>query len=175
MNGTRLIAFVSILTAAAVCLADTSDSTTSSPDLAAKKKAAAADVVSSVVPKVGIRIGAGEWSGLTFDAGMDVTFKIPLLPLPKIRVDGEVWGDASGLGSTNRGNAMSLLGVQSLFNGYVGYGFSYYYTDVGGNHNSGLGLKGLFGLNLSHGTFVEAGLIIGPPTPPLFISIGERF
>lgn len=107
--------------------------------------------------------------------GMDVTFKVPLIPLPSIRVDGEIWGKPGGFGTDRHGNALSVLGVQSFIAGYAGVGLSYFYTDNEGDHQSGFGIKALGGMNLPHNTYVEAGLILGPKSPPLFFTIGQHF
>lgn len=140
-----------------------------------KRTVADSSIISFAVPKVGIRVGGGEWNNLMLDAGVDVTFHVPIIPLPAIRVDGEVWGDTSTFGSNRHGNALSLMGIQSFIAGYAGAGLTYYYTDNQGDHESGIGLKGLVGMNLPHSTYVEAGIILGPSSLPIFFTIGQRF
>ena len=127
------------------------------------------------IPKVGIRVGGGNWNELMVNAGVDVTFNVPGLPLPQLRVDGEIWGKPSNFGRDRRGNALSLLEMQSFAMGYAGLGPSYYFTDNQGDHKSGIGLKVLGGLNLPEGTYVEAGLILGPKNLPIFFTIGRKF
>ncbi|MDR3688362.1 MAG: hypothetical protein P4L46_03210 [Fimbriimonas sp.] len=127
------------------------------------------------VPTFGIRVGGGNWNQFVYNAGINANFSVPLLPLPTLRVDAEVWGSSIGFGSDRRGNAVSLLGVQNMMLGYVGIGPSFYFTDDQGAHKSGFGVKLLGGLNLPDSSFVEAGLILGPSTPPLFITVGRKF
>jgi hypothetical protein len=127
------------------------------------------------IPKVGIRVGGGNWNEFMVNGGVDVTFNVPVLPLPQLRVDAEIWGKPSNFGKDRRGNALSLLEVQSFAMGYAGLGPTYYFTDDQGDHKSGIGLKVLGGMNLSGGTYVEAGLIFGPKNPPLFFTVGRRF
>ena len=137
--------------------------------------ALAAQGVTPIGPKIGIRIGGGNWNDFCLNAGIDATFNIPLLPVPELRVDGEVWGDASSIGVNRHGDALSVLGVQTFIMGYAGLGPSFYFTDDQGDHRSGLGLKLLLGMSLPGSSYVEAGLILGPTTPPLFISFGRHF
>ncbi|AIE83877.1 hypothetical protein [Fimbriimonas ginsengisoli] len=130
-----------------------------------------------IKPKVGIRIGGGQWNEFMVNAGVDVMFNVPLLPLPAIRIDAEVWGKPSGFGKDRRGNAVSVLGVQTLaLGGYFGLGPTYYFSDNNGDHKSGLGAKLLGGWNFPlTDFFVEGGLLIGPSPTPLFITVGKRF
>ena len=144
--------------------------------VAANSKAVAdGNILSFPVPKVGFRIGGGEWNEFMVDVGMDVTFNVPFIPLPALRVDGEVWGKPGDFGQDRRGNALSILGVQTFIAGYAGIGPSYYFTDDQGSHHSGFGLKVLGGLSLPHSVYAEAGMILGPSTPPIFFTIGQRF
>jgi hypothetical protein len=127
-------------------------------------------------PKVGLRVGGGDWKEFMIDGGVDVTLNIPLIPLPGIRFDGEVWGKPSNFGKDQRGNAVSILGVQTFLVGYAGIGPTYYFTDDNGAHKSGFGAKLLVGMNLPlTSAYVEAGMIVGPSTPPIFVTIGMRF
>jgi hypothetical protein len=110
------------------------------------------------------------------NAGADVTIRVPVLPLPALRVDAEVWGKPSSFGKDRRGNAISVLGVQTLpLGGYFGIGPSYYFSDDNGDHRSGIGAKLLGGWNFPGSYFVEGGLLVGPSPTPLFVSVGMRF
>jgi hypothetical protein len=110
------------------------------------------------------------------NAGVDVTFRVPVLPIPALRVDAEVWGTPSNFGKERRGNALSVLGVQTLpLGGYFGLGPSYYFTDDRGDHRSGFGAKLLGGWNFPGGMFAEGGLLVGPSPTPLFVTVGTRF
>jgi len=136
---------------------------------------AAAAAATFLKPRIGVRVGGGPWKEFMVNGGVDVTFNVPLIPLPALRVDAEVWGKPSDFGKDRRGNAVSLLGVQTFMLGYAGLGPTYYFTDDQGNHKSGLGAKLLVGLNLPQSLFVEGGLILGPTTPPAFITVGMHF
>jgi hypothetical protein len=136
--------------------------------------AAAAVVGLFVKPKVGIRVGIGQYDQFVLNGGIDVTFNVPFIPLPAIRVDGEVWSGTSN--SNHHGDALSLLGVQTFaLGGYAGLGPTYYFADDKGNHHSGFGAKALVGMGVPGGFYVEGGLIVGPSPIPLFITIGMRF
>jgi hypothetical protein len=161
-------------TLAAGAFADTGASSPASVDLASRSKSIA-DSSLLPVPKVGIRVGIGNWNEMMVDAGMDVTFKVPIIPLPAIRVDGEIWGKPGGFGQDRHGNALSVLGVQNFIAGYAGFGLSYFYTDNEGDHQSGFGFKAFGGMNLPHSVYVEAGIILGPKLPPIMFTIGQRF
>ena len=126
-------------------------------------------------PRIGLRVGGGQWHEFMLDGGVDVTLKVPLLPLPALRFDAEVWGKPSNFGKDRRGNCLSLLGVQSLALGYYGAGPAYYFSDDNGSHSSGFGAKFLGGVNLPHGLYAEAGVIVGPSPTPIFITIGQSF
>jgi len=137
--------------------------------------AAAAAALTFIRPKIGVRVGGGNWKEFMINGGVDVTFNVPFIPLPGIRVDGEVFGKPSNFGKDRRGNAFSILGVQTFMLGYAGIGPTYYFTDDNGNHKSGLGAKLLAGMSLPQSLYVEAGIILGPDQPPVFFSIGTRF
>jgi len=137
--------------------------------------AAAAAAATFLKPRIGVRVGGGNWKEFMVNGGVDVTFNVPVIPLPAIRVDAEVWGKPSGFGKDRRGNAVSVLGVQTFMLGYAGIGPTYYFSDDLGNHKSGIGAKILVGMNLPQSLFVEGGLILGPDTPPMFISVGMHF
>jgi hypothetical protein len=124
-------------------------------------------------PKFGIRVGGGPFDGFAFNAGADVTMAVPFLPLPALRLDGEVWESSDF--KSRHGDALSLLVEQTLTLGYVGIGPSFYFSDVDGDHHSGFGGKLLAGLNVPGGYFVEAGLLVGPSPSPIFIDLGKRF
>jgi len=126
-------------------------------------------------PKVGLRVGGGPWNEFMINGGVDITFHVPVLPLPALRFDAEVWGKPSDFGKGRRGNAISLLGVQTFLLGYAGIGPTYYFTDDEGNHKSGFGAKLLAGMNLPKGFFLEGGLIVGPNPAPAFVTLGMRF
>jgi len=176
VNWTRTIFFGLIAASAATAMADTTSSNTTVPELSLEKAAKAqGDVLSFLVPKVGIRIGGGSWEQFMLDGGVDVTFKVPFIPLPAIRVDGEVWGETSNFGQDKRGNAVSILGVETIALFYYGVGPTYYFTDNQGDRQSGFGAKLLGGLSMPGGFFVEASLLLGPSSVPVFFSIGERF
>ena len=104
-----------------------------------------------------------------------MTFNVPFLPVPQLRVDAEVWGKPSNFGKDRRGNAISLLGVQTFLQGYAGAGPTFYFTDDFGDHKSGLGLKAFGGLNLADSSFVEAEIIFGPKQPPILFTYGRKF
>lgn len=146
-----------------------------SPSTATTKARADAGPLSFLIPKVGVRVGAGNWNEFMVEGGVDVTFNVPLLPIPALRVDGEVWGKPSDFGQDRRGNAVSLLGIQTFSSVYAGLGPSYYFTDNEGDHQSGFGIKLLAGMQLQHGIYVEAATIIGPSEPAVFFTIGQRF
>lgn len=142
----------------------------------AKPQAAAAAALLLGGPKFGVRVGGGQWNEFMIDAGVDVTFKVPFLPLPALRFDAEVWGTPSDFGGSRRGNALSLLAIQTFpLGAYAGLGPSYYFTDDDGDHKSGFGAKLLGGVSLPKGLYVEGGIIIGPSTPPTFVTVGMRF
>jgi len=147
--------------------------TLSSVSTSATNKAQAAGIVP--VPKIGIRVSGGNWNEFMVGGGVDVTFNVPFIPLPSIRVDGEIWGKPSNFGKDRRGDAFSVLGIQTFALGYAGLGPSYYFADDTGDHQSGFGLKVLGGLNLPGGTYAEASILFGPKQPPIMFSIGRRF
>lgn len=126
------------------------------------------------IPKVGLRVGAGSWHNTMVGAGLDVYFKVPVVPLPGFRFDAEAWDRPDSWG-TNRGHALSILGVQSFPIVYVGLGPSYYFTSEHGDHNSGLGLKLLAGANLPRNLYIEASTIVGHSTSPVMLWLGMRF
>jgi len=126
-------------------------------------------------PRIGVRVGGGPWNEFMVVGGVDVTFNVPLIPLPAIRVDAEVWGKPSDFGKDRRGNALSVLGIQTLALGYAGLGPTYYFTDDNGAHKSGFGAKALVGMNLPGSLYVEGGALLGPSKVPLFVTIGQRF
>jgi hypothetical protein len=133
---------------------------------------AAADFIR---PRVGVRAGVGEWKELVANFGVDVTFHVPIIPLPAIRFDGEVWGKPSNFGKDRRGNAISVLGIQSVAFGYAGIGPSYYFSDNNGDRKSGIGAKVLAGFSLPHSLYAEVEALIGPSPVPIFATIGTRF
>ena len=127
------------------------------------------------IPKVGVRLGAGSWRGNTMvGAGADVYFKVPVVPVPGFRLDAEAWDRPDSWGA-NRGNAISILGVQSFTVVYAGLGPSYYFTSDHGDHRSGLGLKLMAGANLPHSFYVEASTIVGNSSSPVMLWLGMRF
>jgi len=176
VNAKRISLFVFSVTVSACSFAssDSTDATGVTVAPVTIKAAAAQSVGPFSVPKVGIRVGGGNWNEFMAEGGVDVTFNLPLLPLPAMRVDAEAFGKPGNFG-TRHGNDLSLLGIQTFLLGYAGAGVSYYYTDDEGNHESGFGLKALAGLNLPDNCFVEASILVGPSTPPVFVSIGKRF
>lgn len=172
----RNIALGLILTTSAAALADTSSTSTVASDWTTSTKLVKdGDILSFAVPKVGFRIGGGNWNEFMVDGGIDVTLKVPIIPLPAIRVDGEVWGKPGSFGQDRKGNCVSILGVQTFIAGYAGIGPAFYYTDDQGDHKSGFGAKALVGMSLPHNTYAEAGIILGPTTPPIFFTFGQRF
>lgn len=182
MNKHQAICFALIAATTASASASTANETKVSDPLAVKYQppaqgaAAVAAAALFIKPKVGIRVGGGQWNEFMLNGGVDVTFNVPILPLPALRFDAEVWGKASDFGSGGRrGNAISLLGIQTFLLGYAGIGPSYYFTDDNGNHKSGFGAKALVGLNLPKGLYAEGGLIVGPNPTPIFFTLGMRF
>ncbi len=127
------------------------------------------------IPKFGVRVGGGNWNEFMVNGGIDLTFNVPLLPIPAIRVDGEIWGKPGNFGSDRRGNAISILGIQTFLVGYAGVGPCYYFTDDLGSHQSGIGAKIMGGVNLPENLYVEACVILGPSNPPIFITVGRKF
>jgi|GEM_PF-3399664 len=127
------------------------------------------------VPKFGIRAGVGTWRDTMLNAGIDITFHVPVLPLPALRFDAEVWGKSDDFGKGRRGNAVSLLGIQTFTLAYVGIGPTFYFDSDHGDHRSGFGVKGLVGANLPHNFYVEGSAILGPSPVPIFFSLGMRF
>ncbi len=174
MKPTRTTSLVLAVAAVAVCHADTSSNSLVPPDLTL---AAQVPVVSDIFakPRFGIRVGGGTWNQFVIDGGVDVTMKVPILPIPAIRLDGEVWGKPSNFGKDTRGNAVSLLGVQNIAMGYYGVGPTFYFADNNGDHHSGFGAKVLGGITLPHGLYAEAGWLIGPSPAPIFVTIGQSF
>lgn len=127
-------------------------------------------------PKIGIRASFGQWTRTMIGAGADVTFSIPFVPLPTLRVDGEVWGNPSDFGKGKRGNAVSVLGVKHFMLVYAGLGPSYYFTSDGGDHRSGLGAKFLVGADIPmSGLYVEGSVLVGPSPAAYFVSVGFKF
>ncbi len=176
MSLIRTISLGLVATAAVAANADTTSSVAPTLEPLAKVKPGAdLNPVSFLIPKIGVRVGGGNWKEFMVDAGVDVTFNVPFIPIPAIRVDGEVWGKPGSFGQDRRGNALSLLGIQTFIAGYAGLGLTYYYTDDQGDHHSGLGVKALGGLSLPHGMYAEAGIILGPKMPPVFFTLGQRF
>ncbi len=109
-------------------------------------------------------------------AGFDVTFKVPVIPIPALRVDGELWGNPSDFGGGKRGNAVSLLAMQNYPLVYTGLGPSYYFTSDDGDHRSGLGFKILVGADLpASNMYVEGSALIGPSPVAFFLSVGFKF
>lgn len=129
-------------------------------------------------PRVGLRVGAGNWSeaGTTFFAGADVTLKLPVGPVPALRFDVEGWSEFPPFTSgSNRGDAVSVMAVVSAFSvGYAGLGPSYWHTNGNGRDN-GIGAKALVGVNLVSNLYVEGSIILGPKNPPLAVTVGMRF
>jgi hypothetical protein len=126
-------------------------------------------------PKVGIRLGVGHWDEGMAGIGADVTFKVPFLPIPGLRLDAEAWSRLSDLGGNLRGNAISLLGIQTFTLAYAGIGPTFWFTSDHGDHESGFGAKLLVGLTLPKGFYVEASTILGPHPAQGFIWAGMRF
>jgi len=176
MSHHRLITLMAIVATSANTLA-TTDNSVPAPGLQPLPQVGTVTGAASSIlgrPTFGIRIGGGQWNEFMVNAGVDVTFKVPLLPLPQLRLDAEAW---SKLGNYNdrRGNAISLLGMQTFLAGYAGFGPSYYFTNDNGIHKSGFGGKAVGGLTLPGSAFVEAGFIIGASPVPVFVTVGKRF
>ena len=176
MNLNKCFALCAVGAVTVSAFADVDPAKAVSVDLASAKSVAVdGNILSFPVPKVGFRVGGGPWNSFVVDGGVDVTFNVPIIPLPAMRVDGEVWGEPGNFGRNRRGNAFSILGIQTVAMSYFGYGPTFYFTDDNGDRHSGFGLKILGGISLPHSTFVEAGIIFGPSTPPVFFSVGQRF
>lgn len=126
-------------------------------------------------PRVGIRASFGDWNRTMVGAGLDVTFKIPFVPIPALRIDGEVWGNPSDFGKGKRGNALSVLGIKNFALVYGGLGPTYWFTSDDGDHSSGLGVKLLIGADLASNLFIEGSAIFGPSPAAFFISVGIKF
>lgn len=126
-------------------------------------------------PRIGIRASFGQWNRTMVGLGADVTFKIPFVPIPALRLDGEVFGNPSDFGGGKRGNAISLLGIKNLPLLYVGLGPTFYFTSDHGDHDSGLGAKLLVGADLPGNYYVEGSALIGPKPAAFFVSFGLRF
>jgi len=126
------------------------------------------------IPRVGVKAGIGAWHNTMVGAGVDVYFKVPVVPLPGFRFDAEAWDRPDSWG-TDRGHAISLMGIQSFPVVYVGLGPSFYFTSDHGDHSSGLGLKALVGANLPQNFYVEASTIVGHSSSPLMFWLGKRF
>lgn len=127
-------------------------------------------------PSFGVRVGAGNWNRYVWSGGLDVTAKLPILPLPAIRADIEGWTQSSPFGKNRVGDAFSVLGIQNLpVAGYVGIGPSYYWYNNNGTHKNGVGAKVLAGINLPHSLFAEASTILGVSPSPVLFSLGMRF
>lgn len=123
-------------------------------------------------------MGAGNWSeaGTTFFAGADLTLKLPVGPVPALRLDVEGWSEFPPFGSgSSRGDAVSAMAVFSAFSlGYAAIGPSFWHT-ANGSRDSGLGAKALVGVNLVSNLYVEGSIILGPKNPPLAVTVGMRF
>jgi hypothetical protein len=128
-----------------------------------------------VTPKVGVRLGIGHWDEGMVGAGIDVTFKVPFLPLPGLRLDAETWSRLKDIGGNLRGNAVSLLGIQTFTLAYAGIGPSFWFTSDHGDHDSGWGAKLLVGASFPKGFYAEASTIIGPSPQQVFVWVGMRF
>lgn len=127
-------------------------------------------------PRIGIRASFGQWNRTMVGAGADVTFSIPFVPLPRLRIDGEVWGNPSDFGKGKRGNAISVLGMKSFLLVYAGIGPSYYFTSEDGDHRSGLGAKILVGADIPvSNLYVEGSMLVGPSPAAFFVSVGFKF
>lgn len=127
-------------------------------------------------PRIGIRASFGQWNRTMVGLGADVTWKIPFVPIPALRLDGEVWGNPSDFGKGKRGNAISLLGVKNFPVVYVGLGPTFWFTSDDGDHDSGIGAKLLVGANIPLTTwYVEGSTIIGPGPSAFFVSLGFKF
>ena len=113
---TRVGCFLVALTASTCALGSTGTTPDAPSTVAVSKVSAAA----SFVPSFAVRFGGGNWNSFVYNVGIDATFSVPLLPIPTLRVDAEIWG--ANLSSDLKGNALSLLGVQNFFVGYVGDG-----------------------------------------------------
>ncbi|MGV3619002.1 MAG: hypothetical protein ACO1SV_27055 [Fimbriimonas sp.] len=128
-------------------------------------------------PRFGLRAGVGNWGdeGTTFVAGADLTLRVPGLPVPAVRLDIEGWSEFPPFGGGARGDAVSALAVFSAFGiGYAGIGPSYWHTNNAGR-GSGLGAKGLVGINLISNLYIEGSVILGPERIPLSLTVGMRF
>jgi len=183
LNKTPAICFAAIaaLTASASASAPTTNSPAKAEPLVVSYQPAQTTPLLAAAaifakPKIGLRVGGGQWNEFMLNGGVDITFNVPILPLPALRFDAEVWGKASDFGSGGRrGNAVSLLGIQTFLLGYAGVGPTYYFTDDQGDHKSGIGAKLLAGVNLPKGLYAEGGMIVGPNPTPIFFTLGKRF
>lgn len=125
-------------------------------------------------PRVGLRVGIGNWRETMLNGGIDITFNVPVIPLPALRFDAEAWSRPDDLGGNLRGNAVSLLGIQTFTLVYAGLGPTYWFTSDHGDHRSGFGAKLLAGVNFRN-FYLEGSALVGPSPVPVFISAGIRF
>ncbi len=179
MRPFRLIALSLIAVTSSMALARSENSSSlpiASSKLTGLQAGTVTGAASSILggPSLGVRIGGGQWNEFVLDGGIDVTIKLPLLPLPELRFDAEAWTKAANY-NDRHGNALSVIGLQTFLMGYAGVGPCYYFTDDNGSHRSGFGAKALAGLNLPDRAFVEASVILGASPMPVFVSVGKRF
>ena len=126
-------------------------------------------------PRIGLRVSAGQWNRTMIGAGLDVTVKIPFVPIPALRFDAELWGNPSDFGGGKRGNAISVLGIKSFPFVYAGLGPTYYFTSDDGDHSSGLGAKLLVGADIPGNYYIEGSVIVGPRPVAVFVWLGFKF
>lgn len=126
-------------------------------------------------PRIGLRVSAGQWNRTMIGAGLDITVKIPFVPIPALRFDAELWGNPSDFGGGKRGNAISVMGIKNFPLIYAGLGPTFYFTSDGGDHNSGLGAKLLVGADIPGNYYIEGSVIVGPRPVAVFVSLGFKF
>ncbi|MBC8063886.1 MAG: hypothetical protein H7Y17_03590 [Chlorobia bacterium] len=126
-------------------------------------------------PRIGLRVSAGQWNRTMVGAGLDVTVKIPFVPIPALRFDAGLWGNPSDFGGGKRGNSISVMGIKNFPLIYAGLGPTFYFTSDDGDHNSGLGAKLLVGADIPGNYYIEGSIIVGPRPAAIFVSLGFKF
>jgi len=124
-------------------------------------------------PRVGFRVGLGNWDGTAVAVGADVTLRVPFIRgIRGVRFEAEYWTRLNDLGREN-GTALSGSLVFPLsFLGYFGVGPSLYRSEG----DSGLGARLFVGTQILRSPlFVEAGTVLGPRPAPFIISLGMRY
>jgi hypothetical protein len=124
-------------------------------------------------PRIGLRVSFGQWNSTVLGGGLDVTIKIPLVPIPELRFDAEAW---TNLDEGGNGTAISVLGMKRFVLVYAGLGPAFYSTSRDGDGRNGIGAKILIGTDLPMSNlYLEGSVIIGPSPMPVMVSLGFKF